>query len=202
MQEEARGVLFPDQHGLYRVTSQYYDTPDLKAYWEKIDGVNPRRKIRLRTYNQGPSFLEIKRRDGQTVSKFRIGVPEGLEAAVPLEELVEKMEPSQGLQRFERFCDREVLLPSAVIRYQREAWVDSHHERLRVTFDHFCTVGESTPFLPPTAVVLEIKFTQVLPVWLRELLTFQGLLPERLSKYVRGVDALAVRRLSGGSPAN
>ena len=52
----------------YSITSLYYDTPDYKAYWDKIDGHQYRRKVRVRVYGDGPVrpstpvFVEIKQR--------------------------------------------------------------------------------------------------------------------------------------------
>ena len=86
-----------EQDNVYRVTSQYYDTVDLESFWEKIDGVDPRRKFRIRLYGtefseESVTFLEIKYRRGQTVFKERLRLAEGsaeyfLKSASPLEDL-------------------------------------------------------------------------------------------------------------------
>ena len=45
-----RPYLLPDDHGdgAYTLSSLYYDSPDLRCYWEKVDGVRFRRKRRTR----------------------------------------------------------------------------------------------------------------------------------------------------------
>jgi hypothetical protein len=53
----------------YGVWSVYYDTRDLKFYWEKIEGLKYRRKLRIRHYgdrfavdDDTSVFVEIKQR--------------------------------------------------------------------------------------------------------------------------------------------
>ncbi|NUO84375.1 VTC domain-containing protein, partial [candidate division KSB1 bacterium] len=64
-----------DARGVYPITSLYYDTPDYKAYWDKIDGQRNRRKVRVRVYGNGvvsaatPAFVEIKARRIQFLNK-------------------------------------------------------------------------------------------------------------------------------------
>ena len=58
-------VMKPDPHaagGSYQVRSLYFDTPEDTALREKIDGVDPREKFRLRYYNGDPSFLVLEKK--------------------------------------------------------------------------------------------------------------------------------------------
>ena len=51
--DAARSGLVEDpngRNGSYRVTSQYFDVPGLAWYWERIDGIEVRKKVRLRYY--------------------------------------------------------------------------------------------------------------------------------------------------------
>lgn len=50
----------------YLVRSLYFDTPDEKDYNEKLDGIELRRKLRLRTYapSEGKAYLELKQKEG------------------------------------------------------------------------------------------------------------------------------------------
>ncbi len=47
-----RAYLLDDEHGngRYALTSLYYDSPDFRCYWEKVDGIKFRRKLRIRRY--------------------------------------------------------------------------------------------------------------------------------------------------------
>lgn len=57
----------------YTVKTLYLDTPDLLYYYEKMDGLKVRKKLRIRTYGDDHStaFLEIKRRYIDIVVKER-----------------------------------------------------------------------------------------------------------------------------------
>ena len=71
----------PDEHGdaqgAYRITSLYYDTPDYRAYWDKLEGHKVRRKVRVRIYGDtwrmadASCYLEIKHRVNQRMGKRR-----------------------------------------------------------------------------------------------------------------------------------
>jgi hypothetical protein len=70
--------LLVDQGGPYSVWSTYYDTGDLRFYWEKIEGIRFRRKLRVRTYappgtvsDDTPVFVEIKQRVNRVTQKRR-----------------------------------------------------------------------------------------------------------------------------------
>ncbi len=72
--------LPPDRlHGKGRVNSVYFDTPALRAWSEKANGDNLKRKVRARWYGrpadlgpQTPVFLELKRRIGSARDKTRV----------------------------------------------------------------------------------------------------------------------------------
>mgnify|MGYP000924663379 CR=1 FL=1 len=62
-------VLESDKHSKdegYMIRSLYFDTIDDKDYQEKEDGIELRRKIRLRIYDTNTSFasLEMKQKQG------------------------------------------------------------------------------------------------------------------------------------------
>ena len=62
-------VMLRDEHGGaqgYRIRSLYFDTPDDADFYEKIEGIELRRKIRLRIYDPDGDFamLEIKQKQG------------------------------------------------------------------------------------------------------------------------------------------
>ncbi len=74
-------------HGGYPVTSLYYDTADLRFYWEKIEGLKFRRKLRMRLYGNPADCtddtsvqIEIKQRVNRVTQKRRIALPTGWRA--------------------------------------------------------------------------------------------------------------------------
>jgi hypothetical protein len=78
-----RAYLLADEHGngngRYTLASLYYDSPDLRCYWEKVDGIRFRRKLRIRRYvsdepltGDTPVFVEIKQRLDRVTQKRRV----------------------------------------------------------------------------------------------------------------------------------
>lgn len=213
--ESSREGLEPDPHGrqgVYRVTSQYYDTPDLEAYWEKLDGVPFRRKFRLRFYDREPRpgsvFLEVKSRSYETIHKSRVLLDPELAARLledpaELHRLLGTGPGRSGptLETIALWAAGRTLRPVNVISYLREAWIGTVDPRLRVTFDHMCRAyapgdyrspptESGAALLPLPEIILEVKFDRRIPVWLRDMLVGDDLLPVRFSKYVEGVGAL------------
>ena len=75
--------LLPDRyHATGRINSVYFDTPGLRAWDEKANGDNIKRKVRARWYGrpgdlsapETPVFLELKRRIGSARDKVRAEV--------------------------------------------------------------------------------------------------------------------------------
>ncbi|MBL4843976.1 MAG: polyphosphate polymerase domain-containing protein [Planctomycetes bacterium] len=220
--EAARVGLIPDPHGenaVYRVTSLYFDTPALDAYWEKLDGLGIRSKLRLRYYGEPASpsaladsqacYLEIKRRIYACVRKDRVRLSaQGAEAILTdperAREIREHVLPSDRDAPLLVEIERRTSVPlpgTALVTYRREAWVGEVDPRLRITFDLALRahqpdapfgVGPATglPLLETGLCVMEIKFDRVIPIWVRDLVYSCGLRPQRYSKYAASIDAL------------
>jgi hypothetical protein len=85
------------------------------------------------------------------------------------------------------------------VAYRREAFFGSFEQDLRITFDRRLqydarALDPGAPFetgkymLSPDQVVVEIKFNQVVPLWLAKLVRHHDFELVRLSKYCRAVD--------------
>lgn len=159
--EAVRENLVADPHGnnaVYRVSSLYFDTPDYRAVWEKLDGESIRRKFRLRYYtleNQEASgdslvknaFMEIKHRINNTVYKQRAqltdqGATAILRDAKQLGQLANHVAEGRQNQflidEIQRSAVMQQLQAASVITYLREAWMGTVDHRLRITFDSRC----------------------------------------------------------------
>jgi SPX domain protein involved in polyphosphate accumulation len=221
--DAAKVNLRPDPFGddaCYRVTSVYYDSPNLDFYWQKADGEAIRRKLRLRFYGQPASpdslkdhvfFLELKHRIKDSVGKERIKLtPEGA---------LSILNDYRELQNLKNHIDEKDLMNSETvsimqwlhnmmqfqaantISYHREAWIGTVDQRLRLTFDQmasayspdsFAKVGiePGLPLIAPGESIMEIKFNQSIPRWIRDIVIAQKLVPQRFSKYATGIDRL------------
>ncbi|MEM7560656.1 MAG: polyphosphate polymerase domain-containing protein [Planctomycetota bacterium] len=215
--DACRSGLMPDPHGkdaVYRVSSVYFDTSDFAAFWEKMDGEAVRSKYRLRFYSLAgnatvdAAFMEIKHRIHNTVYKQRLRLTNDGAMAI--------LEDASALARIDELLSRNSSAPDAAaisqiqaaassgleakatITYLREAWMGSYDDRLRVTFDsagqaylpgEFAQVGENSgeSFLDAEKTILEVKFNQSIPRWIRDILDQQNLVLQRFSKYAEGV---------------
>ena len=206
--------MLPDAHGdeegAYQITSLYYDTPDYKAYWDKIEGHKMRRKVRVRVYGgdvimpQTTAYLEIKQRVDKLMAKRRVALPYA--EAVNFETLEERTgDPDSTVMRETAYLYRTLhLRPSAVVTYDRLAYEGGDlFPDLRVTFDtnlrgrvrdlsllsHSHAAGHY--FFPPDRCVLEVKVNRTVPYWLTRILSGHRCTLRRVSKYCSALETSA-----------
>lgn len=203
--------------GAYDVRSVYLDSDDLALCQSTLNGDKNRYKLRLRYYENGPqapAFLELKRRDNDSIHKSRALLRPGAAAA-----LLQGEGPStrhlaapdarslEALQSIWALVHRLDAAPRALVVYRREAWVNPHGNDVRVTFDRdvTCIRWTSTlPGVPPASaapvfdgdVILEVKFTDRFPRWVGQLVSAFDLVRGSAAKYVDGIT-----RGTAGSPA-
>lgn len=204
----------------YPVHSLYLDSDDLKLYWETINGVKNRYKLRLRYYDvsaKSPVFFEIKRRMNNCILKQRGGVrqqyvPYLLSGHLPQEDHLLSKAPKQfiALQRFCELMNRLHAKPKVHIFYMREAYV-SADDQVRVTIDR-SVYGEENldPSIKVTmknpvlsfenTVILELKFTNRFPNWFRELVRMANVMQCGAAKYVESIQGLGAARIHADMP--
>ncbi|MCC6453345.1 MAG: polyphosphate polymerase domain-containing protein [Caldilineaceae bacterium] len=210
---ELRQTLQVDAHGnelgTYPITSLYYDTPDYKAYWDKLDGQRSRRKLRVRVYGDAlvtpetPAFVEIKQRVNKLMRKRRVALPYG--DAVDLDRYDEL---GVAFDEQGRAADRALLheayylyrtlqlAPACVVAYDRLAFEgDPRTPDLRITLDtnlrgrihdlSLLSTGSATDqqILGPEYAVLEVKANQNVPRWVAQLTARHRCTFYRISKY-------------------
>ena len=195
----------------YPVHSLYLDSDRLQMYWETINGDKNRYKLRLRYYDASPKspvFFEIKRRMNNCIMKQRGGVKKNAVARLlsghfpAMEDLISK-EPRAlaAVQNFVQLTDQIQAVPQAHVCYQREAYIDPVSDNTRVTFDREVftepryTVNFATTMDAPSRpfgnrVILELKFTDRFPNWLRALVARFNLVQCGAAKYAEGIAGL------------
>lgn len=215
---EIQQHMEPDRHGdgwgRYPIISLYFDTPDHRAYWDKLDGVPNRRKVRVRVYGDSvitaetPSYVEIKHRLNNQMSKRRARLPYG--AAVAFDEFDA---PRPDLSPADQAVLHEVhylyrilrLEPSCVVSYHRQAFNGLEpYTDLRVTFDsnlkgraHDLTLL-STGYahdhfvLPPDFCIMEIKANHNVPFWLTDIANRHRCTVRRFSKYCAALERCTI----------
>ena len=204
----------------YDVHSAYLDNAELRLCRETLRGLKNRYKLRVRFYDaldDSPVFFEIKRRMNDVIMKERCAADR--ESAARMLESGPNSEPellwggAKDEKSLRRFCEHTWEIgarPQAVISYEREAYVTPHDNSVRVTFDRNIVCGRfEGVFHPPRpearsedfagGVVLELKFTNRFPAWMREMVQLFNLRRNSMGKYVEGVQTLSPWREMGPS---
>ncbi|MEV4492327.1 polyphosphate polymerase domain-containing protein [Micromonospora coxensis] len=201
-----------DAHGGdrgYGVWSVYYDTTDLRFYWEKIEGLKFRRKLRVRHYgdrsrvtDDSAVHVEIKQRVNRVTQKRRIAVPYRTARQLCDERTTIPHEESQRgfVEEVRELVDGLDLRPVAMTGYQREAFVGEGADLgLRVTLDHrvrgrdrdfhLGADAENRLIVPASMSIVEVKANERVPYWLTDLAARAELSVVRISKYCQSVEA-------------
>jgi hypothetical protein len=212
----------PNRGNSYPVHSLYLDTPGLALFRSTVDGLKNRFKLRIRFYDDDPrhpAFLEIKRRLTEVICKERAAVTR--EGARRLLE-GKWLDPSylmtgdkQGkaaaaLHNFCRTTHSIGAVGCVYVSYNREAYVSPDSDQVRVTFDRRLHAGNYRPvacLVPPAVhtpvpigggrLVLELKYTDRFPEWMREMVLAFNLVRVPMAKYVACVQAVGYPWLSG-----
>jgi hypothetical protein len=208
---DLRRYLIQDEHGengKYGLTSLYYDSPDLRCYWEKEYGLRFRRKLRIRRYEtdeplteETPVFLEIKQRVDRVTQKRRavLSYGDALRLCNDRQLPENNSEDRATLKEIYVFLWQYNLRPVSIVRYDRQAFMGTQYDvGLRVTFDtelsfqshrlHLHEELSLLPMLSPNQVVMEIKVNERMPIWLTELIADHNLKMVRVSKYCRSIE--------------
>nr|WP_297934997.1 polyphosphate polymerase domain-containing protein [uncultured Blautia sp.] len=179
-------IMMADVHNQgdgYVIRSLYFDTLDDKDYTEKEDGVELRRKIRLRCYGSDFSYgvLEMKQKQGAMQKKRSLKMSK--------EDAVKLIHRDYGVllnyeDPFAQECyalmSLQGYVPKSVVEYRRKAYI-AKENKIRVTFDHHIVGTEScfdifrkdllqNSLLEPYLAVLEVKFNGFLLTYIKDLL--------------------------------
>ena len=199
----------------YTVRSIYFDNSNYDFYFEKIEGIKNRKKVRMRGYDQGTPedvvFLEIKRKFEIPILKYRAPV-RFIDA---LEMFKEKHINGHTLNKFgiknsaenaSRFFYQvyaKNLRPVVLVVYEREAYFSKFDQTVRITFDKQLR-GMGYPALNDlykedqltsamnNNFILEVKFNKHFPLWLSPILSRYSLKRQSASKYTITMNACKV----------
>jgi hypothetical protein len=210
---DLRRYVVPDgnghHNGCYTLSSLYYDSPDLRCYWENNDGLQFRRKLRIRHYETGevcsdesPVFVEIKQRYDRVTQKRRTVLPYCEALRLCNDRQIPDHAPGDKalIEEIYAFLWQYNLSPASIVRYDRQAFAGTEYNMgVRVTFDtslsfqarqvHLHEPPFAVPMLPATLVVMEIKVDERMPYWLADMIAAHNLQQMSLSKYCRSIEA-------------
>lgn len=183
----------------YKIRSLYFDTISDSDYFDKVDGVETRRKIRLRLYDTSSdaAWLEMKQKQGDNQLKRSLKVKR--EDAVLLTKGM--YDPllhykSEFANECYGLMNMRCYKPKAVVDYMREAYTAPENST-RVTFDREIRASESCfdifspdlithPVLDMYWVVMEVKYNLFLIDCVKDLVSRCERNQTSVSKYCMG----------------
>ncbi|KAF1305075.1 polyphosphate polymerase domain-containing protein [Enterococcus saccharolyticus] len=183
-------------HG-YMVRSLYFDSIYHDDLEDKLDGIEDRRKIRLRIYSPTDQTvkLELKSKNGEWQQKqsLRLSKSQALRLIACDYEVLKEVPHSLAEQLFVTMS-REAYQPQVIVQYNRYAFMLDTND-IRVTFDQHLVAtessldlfGEGLNFYPvgySDDVTLEIKYNHFLLSYVRDLLDQIDKSSLSYSKYV------------------
>lgn len=203
----------PNNNNSYWIHSLYLDDRALTLANATLNGWKNRFKLRIRFYDEVPEhpvFFEIKSRSNEVIMKertavHRASVPRLLKSAWPERSDLMKFS-DKNWAALMRFCSQRSKLGAfgrTIVSYTREAYVAPEDDNVRVTFDRRLTASPyngqlvikplDAYFQPRIeGVVLELKFTDRFPHWMRDLVWTFNLNRGAMAKYVHCVQSVGL----------
>lgn len=201
MRDRISLLLPQDEHSVdergYMIRSLYFDNVHDHDLIQKNNGVFRRKKFRIRTYNYSDSVirLEKKSRQGEYILKSSVPITrDEYERLLEWDYLFLKEKEDPIYQEFYYYLNNYYMKPRVIVDYVREAYIGSM-SNIRITFDKelsFVTnttdlfeegfVSEEVLDYPKT--ILEVKYDEFLPDYIRQMLQLDSHTRSAISKYV------------------
>ena len=186
-----------DKYGRTTIRNIYFDTDNYRLIRRSIEKPAYKEKLRIRSYAQATSdstvFVELKKKYDKVVYKRRLPLCEqDAMAWVCHEETCPvNTQISREIDYFIDFYGK--LMPTVFLSYEREAYYDKNGGDFRVTFDDnilcrqtditLCSPAYGAPILPNEKVLMELKCSGGIPLWMVEVLSHERIYKTSFSKY-------------------
>lgn len=199
-----RPYMKPDKYGRAAIRNIYYDTDTFLLIRRSIEKPIYKEKLRIRSYGKAQPdstvFVEIKKKYRHVVDKRRIALPEA-QATEWLSRKQHCRKHTQISEEVEYFLEYyKTLHPVVFLSYEREAFYSTDGSDFRVTFDDtiLCRQDDlslksevyGTPILPEGMVLMEIKCSGGIPLWMTRVLSVEKIYKTSFSKYGTAYKAL------------
>ncbi|MBQ8431255.1 MAG: polyphosphate polymerase domain-containing protein [Clostridia bacterium] len=199
--ERVLGAIAPymalDHYGRTTIRNIYFDTESYRLIRRSIEKPIYKEKLRVRSYatatHGSTVFVELKKKYKKVVYKRRLPLTEGEamtwllgRAPCPVDTQI-----SREIDYFREFYGD--LRPAVFLSYEREAYYERGGGDFRLTFDDriLCRREEIDLTVPPGGealladgqVLMELKCSGGLPLWMVEILSREGIYKTSFSKY-------------------
>ena len=186
-----------DAFGRTTIRNVYFDTDNYRLIRRSIEKPAYKEKLRVRSYTQVADedtvFVELKKKYEKVVYKRRIALASQdamawvcRESGCPVDTQI-----SREIDYFIDFYGK--LKPTMFLSYEREAYYDTGGGDFRVTFDDHILCRQTdislssdvygTPILPDGKVLMEIKCSGGIPLWMVRVLSRERIYKTSFSKY-------------------
>lgn len=188
--------MIPDEYSHSSIRNLYLDTPDFRLVRRSLEKPVYKEKLRIRSYSragaEAPVFMELKKKFLSVVYKRRISIPQN--QALQCLAGTELWPDSQIGAELAYAADYyKTLRPVVFLSYERDSFRGVEDAEFRVTFDtdiryrqEELTLDSDTwgiPILAPDQVLMEVKVSGGLPLWMAHVLSEQGIFRTSFSKY-------------------
>lgn len=186
-----------DHYGRTTIRNIYFDTDTYRLIRCSIDKPAYKEKLRIRSYSQAsqesPVFVELKKKYQSVVYKRRLSMPEEkamrwVAGGCPCEV---KTQITEEIDYFLAYY--QTLQPAVFLSYEREAYYSRSGSDFRVTFDDNILCRQEalsltadvwgTSILKEGMVLMEIKCSGGIPLWMTDVLSKEHIYKASFSKY-------------------
>ncbi|WP_059050557.1 polyphosphate polymerase domain-containing protein [Paenibacillus senegalimassiliensis] len=201
IRQRLTGLIRHDEHaghnGEYHIRSLYFDDIDDSALHDKLGGLRDRRKYRIRIYDNRDTLIhfEKKIKNGDFIAKLKEPLTREMYDSILSGNIEVLHVPDKPLlMELYHEMKHRLLAPRVIVDYVREPFV-CENGNVRITFDKELRTGlhavdifdenlRPIPALDDQSVILEVKYDEYIPEYLRAALQLEGLRQQSASKYV------------------
>lgn len=178
------------------IRNVYYDTPDYYLIRRSLEKPVYKEKLRVRSYKTSNAdtnvFVELKKKYKSVVYKRRTSIPcEQAENSLKLGKFSDQSQIANEINYFISLY-RDIR-PAVYISYEREAYKSADGCDFRITFDrnilyrtdNLTLISEpyGTPVLDEGQILMELKTSGAIPLWLVKVLSREQIYKTTFSKY-------------------
>lgn len=200
-----------DKYGRTTIRNIYFDTDTYRLIRHSIEKPAYKEKLRIRSYEQARSdstvFVELKKKYASVVYKRRLSLPErsAMEWAAGNKPDMSRSQISDEIDYFMQYY--ETLHPVVFLSYEREAYYCKNGDDFRITFDDNILCRQNNlsltaevggdSLLEDGMVLMEVKTSGGIPLWLTSVLSEEHIYKSSFSKYGTAYQNIILPKLKG-----
>lgn len=182
--------------GMYNIRSLYFDDYYNRCYYENENGTDPREKFRIRIYNGSTDKISLELKKKERGKTLKLSCPLTQEQCRTLmrgEVLPDSKDYDPVLQKLLLQMKTTLLKPKIIVDYDRVPYV-YRLGNVRITLDQNISSSNrietfldkeiyKRPIMPAGWHVLEVKFDEFLPDYIKSVLQLDSLRQTAFSKF-------------------